>query len=106
MGEYERARRTAAQDPSQFWLAQADAIEWTVPPTIGLDDSQAPIYRWFPDGELNTCANALDRHVAAGRGDRVAIQYDSPLTGSARAITSHACAQRWRECAPMRRSIS
>ena len=87
MGEYARARMAAAEDPSAFWLAQADAIDWTVAPTVGLDDSRAPLYRWFPDGELNTCANALDRHVAAGRGDRVALQYDSPLTGSARAIT-------------------
>ena len=52
-----------------------------------LDDSTPPFYRWFPDGELNTCANALDRHVAAGRGDQPALIYDSPVTGTAQSYT-------------------
>jgi propionyl-CoA synthetase len=52
-----------------------------------LDDSRPPFYRWFPDGELNTCENALDRHVAAGHGDRTALVYDSPVTGSKRTYT-------------------
>ena len=54
---------------------------------MGLDDSAAPLYRWFPDGVLNTCANAVDRHVAAGRGDVAAIRYDSPVTGTKATIT-------------------
>ena len=45
------------------------AIDWAVAPTRALDESQAPLYRWFPDGQLNTCHNALDRHVDAGRGE-------------------------------------
>ena len=57
------------------------------PPTRVLDDSRPPFYRWFPDGELNTCENALDRHVAAGHGDRTALVYDSPVTGSKRTYT-------------------
>jgi propionyl-CoA synthetase len=52
-----------------------------------LDDSNPPFYRWFPDGELNTCANALDRHVEGGRAEQPALIYDSPVTGSRRTYT-------------------
>jgi propionyl-CoA synthetase len=52
-----------------------------------LDDDNPPFYRWFPDGQLNTCANALDRHVADGRADQPALIYDSPVTGSQRTYT-------------------
>ena len=58
-----------------------------MPPRTVLDESRAPFYRWFPDGELNTCENALDRHVAAGHGDRLALVYDSPVTGTKRTYT-------------------
>ena len=87
MTAYLRARGRSLADPSAFWLAQCDRIDWVTPPRVGLDDTAAPLYRWFPDGVLNTCANALDRHVAAGRGERVAIRYDSPVTGTRAAIT-------------------
>ena len=52
-----------------------------------LDDSNPPFYRWFPDAELNTCANALDRHVEGGRAEQAALIYDSPVTGSQRRYT-------------------
>ncbi|GAA5148819.1 hypothetical protein GCM10023321_11680 [Pseudonocardia eucalypti] len=52
-----------------------------MPPTRALDGSRPPFYRWFPDAELNVCHNALDRHVEAGRGERAALVYDSPVTG-------------------------
>ncbi len=87
MSAYTEARDVAREDPSGFWLAEADRIDWAVPPSVGLDTTHEPLYRWFPDGELNTCANAVDRHVAAGRGDTVAIIHDSPLTGTVRRIT-------------------
>ena len=87
MGDYRSDRDRALAEPSAFWLEAAERIEWIQAPTIGLDSTTAPLYRWFPDGVMNTCANAVDRHVAAGRGDRVAIQYDSPVTGTARAIS-------------------
>ena len=74
-------------DPEAYWLQAAEAIDWTTKPTRALDDSDAPIYRWFADGEMNTCWNAVDRHVAAGRGDQVAIIHDSPVTRSVRRIT-------------------
>ncbi|WP_029088429.1 acetate--CoA ligase [Brevibacterium album] len=84
---YATVARAAASDPERFWLEAAEAVDWTTPPTRALDSSRAPIYRWFPDGELNVCANALDRHVAAGRGDRAALIYDSPVTDTVRAYT-------------------
>ena len=87
MQSYRRERERAAQDPSGFWLEQAQRIEWVHRPTRGLDDSGAPLYRWFPDGTLNTCVNALDRHVAAGQGGRVALIHDSAVTGTVRRIT-------------------
>jgi propionyl-CoA synthetase len=74
-------------DPSAFWADAAQAVTWTKPPTRILDDSNPPFYRWFPDAELNTCANALDRHVEAGRGEQAALIYDSPITGTKRTYT-------------------
>ncbi|MFM7146534.1 MAG: AMP-binding protein, partial [Actinomycetales bacterium] len=87
MGEYERARNEASDDPSGFWSAAARLVQWSQEPRQVLDASRAPLYRWFPDGRLNTCVNAVDRHVAAGGGERIAIIYDSPLTGSQQQIT-------------------
>ncbi len=54
MGSYEQARDQALADPSAFWLAAAERIDWVTAPTVGLDESDAPLYRWFPDGVLNT----------------------------------------------------
>src|SRR3954452_2502678 len=82
MGSYHDAYRQSLEDPEGFWLAAAAAIDWTKPPTKALDAGAAPLYRWFPDGELNTCHNALDRHVDGGRADQAALVYDSPVTGS------------------------
>ncbi len=74
-------------DPEAFWMEAAEAISWTKKPTRALDSSNAPLYEWFTDGEANTCYNALDRHVEAGRGDQTAIIYDSPITGAKRKIS-------------------
>jgi propionyl-CoA synthetase len=87
MGAYEQTYRRSLADPDGFWLEAATAIDWTRPPTRGLDDSAAPLYRWFPDGELNTSYNALDRHIEAGNGERTALIYDSPVTGTGRSLT-------------------
>jgi propionyl-CoA synthetase len=84
---YGQIRDEAVNDREGFWLRESSRIDWIRPPEHALDDSVAPLYRWFPDGILNTSSNAVDRHVSAGRGDRVAIQYDSPVTGTQRAIT-------------------
>jgi hypothetical protein len=71
-------------DPESFWLDAAGGIDWVKAPVRALDDSRAPLYEWFTDTEVNTCWNAVDRHVAAGRGDQLAIIHDSPVTHEAR----------------------
>jgi propionyl-CoA synthetase len=87
MGSYQDAYRRSLADPEGFWLAAAEAVDWDTPPSRALDDSAAPLYRWFPDGVLNTCHNALDRHVANGRADQTALVHDSPVTGTKAAFT-------------------
>ena len=79
---YAKLYETWKSDPDGFWMQAAQAIDWDVPPTKALNDSTAPLYEWFTDGMVNTCHNAVDRHVIAGHGDRAAILYDSPLTGT------------------------
>jgi propionyl-CoA synthetase len=87
MGAYDASYRRSLADPEGFWLEAAEAISWSRPPTQALDDSNAPLYRWFPGAALNTSYNALDRHVEAGNGDRTALIYDSPVTGTGRSYT-------------------
>ena len=81
MDTYTQAWQQSIDDPSAFWGEAAQGIDWYVKPTVVLDDTQAPRYRWFPDGVLNTCFNALDRHIENGRGEQLALIYDSPVTG-------------------------
>jgi len=85
--DYRAAFEQSITDPQAFWGAAADDLLWRTPPETVLDDSAAPFYRWFPDGTLNTCENALDRHVAEGNGERVALVYDSPVTRTKRTYT-------------------
>lgn len=80
--EYRQAFNQAATDPAAFWLTAARDVQWDKAPTQAIDDSKAPLYNWFPDGKLNLSANALDRHVAAGRGDQAALIYDSAMLNS------------------------
>ena len=87
MGGYRELFNASIADPTAFWADAARAVTWTREPQRVLDDSNPPFYRWFPDGELNTCANALDRHVDGGRADQPALIYDSPVTGSQRTYT-------------------
>ena len=77
-GAYSAAYQRSLEDPDGFWGEAAQAIDWVIPPPRVLDDDRPPFYRWFTGGTLNTCFNALDRHVAAGRGDQPALHYDSP----------------------------
>ena len=78
MQDYASLYAQSVDDVESFWLDAAQHISWDTPPKTGLDRSDPPFYRWFPDGRLNTCFNAVDRHVLAGRGDQNAIIYDSP----------------------------
>ncbi|MDV7243367.1 MULTISPECIES: AMP-binding protein [Rhodococcus] len=84
---YRDEYKLSTTDPTAFWSQAARAIEWDRPAAVTLDERNAPLYRWFPDGILNTCFNALDRHVQAGHGARQALIYDSPVTGSKRSFT-------------------
>ena len=84
---YEAVYTAWKNDPEKFWMQAAKAISWDRPPSKALFDERAPIYEWFSDGMLNTCYNAVDRHVEAGRGDQVAIIHDSPITGTITRIT-------------------
>ena len=81
-GAYRAAYDESLADPDAFWGRAAEAIDWITPPPRVLDDDRPPFYRWFTGGTLNTCFNALDRHVAAGRGEQAALHYDSPVTGT------------------------
>ncbi|PVA09484.1 propionyl-CoA synthetase [Pelagivirga sediminicola] len=74
-------------DPEAYWLKQAEAIDWVEAPTKALFDRGDDIYEWFADAKVNTCYNAVDRHVEAGRGAQAAIIHDSPVTGIKQRIT-------------------
>jgi propionyl-CoA synthetase len=87
MSRYDELFRRSLDEPERFWADAAEAIDWITPPERVLDDSRAPLYRWFEGGRLNTCYNALDRHVDGGRADQLALIYDSPVTGSVRRYT-------------------
>jgi propionyl-CoA synthetase len=86
-GAYQQAFEASISDPEAFWGEAAKDIDWIIPPTKVLDDSQPPFYKWFPGATMNTCYNALDRHVEGGRADQVAMHYDSPVTGTKRSFT-------------------
>ncbi|MBT8388277.1 MAG: AMP-binding protein, partial [Altererythrobacter sp.] len=79
---YRDVYSAAQADPEGFWMEAAQAIDWVTPPTRALNPDNAPLYEWFTDAEVNTCWNAVDRHVEAGNGERAAIIYDSPITGA------------------------
>src|SRR4051794_13654523 len=87
MSGYAEAFERRLKDPEGVWADAATAGTWTRAPSRVLDAGKSPFYRWFPDAELNTCANAVDRHVEAGRGDQAALIYDSPLAGVKRTYT-------------------
>jgi propionyl-CoA synthetase len=93
MGYAETYRRSLAE-PEAFWAEAAEAIDWERRWDRVLDDSRPPFYRWFSGARLNTCWNALDRHVAAGRGERTALIWDSPVTGQIERFTYRALLDR------------
>lgn len=82
MSKYQEAYDESINNPEKFWGEAAKEIHWYKPYTRVLDDSKKPFYRWFVGGELNTCYNAIDRHVESGNGSRIALIYDSPVTGT------------------------
>ncbi len=87
MGRYEELFTKSITDPKGFWGEAAEAISWYKKWDVVLDDSRPPFYRWFKGAELNTCYNALDRHVESGRADQTALIYDSPVTKQIKKFT-------------------
>jgi len=87
MGRYEDVFHRSLTDPAGFWAEAARAIDWYTEPETILDDGNPPFYRWFRGGTLNTCHNALDRHVDGGRAEQRALIYDSPVTGAKKTFT-------------------
>ena len=84
---YEDVYSSWKTHPDAFWMKAAEAIDWVEPPSKALFSENAPLYEWFSDGMVNTCWNAVDRHVEAGRGEQLAIIHDSPITHSTKGIT-------------------
>ena len=84
---YESAYARSLADPVRFWGEASRQIEWARRPRAVMDTTQPPVTRWFPGGMLNTCHNAVDLHVAAGRADQLALIYDSPVTGTIRRLS-------------------
>jgi propionyl-CoA synthetase len=87
MGRFDELYRRSLDEPEAFWAEAAAAIDWDEPWERVLDDSRAPFYRWFAGGRLNTCHNALDRHVDGGRAEQPALIYDSPVTATTATFT-------------------
>ncbi|KAJ8920310.1 hypothetical protein NQ315_011972, partial [Exocentrus adspersus] len=84
---YESEFTESIQHPERFWSKAAQMISWSKPWKRVLDNSNEPFTKWFVGGEINACYNAVDRHIEAGRGSKVAIIHDSPLTGIVRRVT-------------------
>ncbi len=84
---YRAARDRALEDPEGFWGEAAESLEWRQRWERVLDDRNPPFYRWFAGGRINICENALDRHVRAGNGERLALIHDSPVTGRVQRFT-------------------
>ncbi|MBD2768941.1 AMP-binding protein [Hymenobacter sp. BT664] len=84
---YAATHAASLADPAAFWLAQAHLLPWHTPPTEALSRDANGFYRWFRDGELNTCYLCLDYHVQHGRADQPALIYDSPVTNTRRTYT-------------------
>jgi len=93
---YASVYAASVADPAAFWMEAAKAIDWERAPTRAGDPQPDGMWTWFPDGRLNTCHNAIDRHIAAGRGDRIAIIHDSAMTAT---VTRYTYADLQREVA-------
>ena len=84
---HQTTHQNSIHQPELFWAEAAQQIDWIKPWEQVLDDSRQPFYRWFSGGTLNTCYNAVDRHVINGLGEQTAVIYDSPVTGSKKSYT-------------------
>src|SRR3954453_6075458 len=87
MADYRAEHARSIEDPEGYWAEQAELVDWIKRPGRVLDADCAPFYRWFPDATLNTCFNALDRHVVHGHGDRTALIYHSAVADVRQSFT-------------------
>lgn len=87
MTSFDTVFQSSIENPQEFWAEAAKSITWYKECDTVLDDSNPPFYRWFKGGKMNTCYNAIDRHVENGRGEQAAIIYDSPVTDTIQEIT-------------------
>ena len=85
--EFNKIYQNSIKNPEDFWKDISNDIFWFKKPTKILNKSNPPFYKWFEDGVTNTCYNALDVHIDEGRGDRLALIYDSPITGNKKQFT-------------------
>ena len=104
-GPYEAAYDESIRRPETFWGRAAEQLDWVDRWETVLDPSARPSPRWFTGGSLNTCHNAVDRHVQAGRGENLAVIYDSPVTGLGGSLTYRQLLQRVERCAGSLRSL-
>ena len=79
---FEKIYKNSIKNPEFFWEEVSKDIFWFKKPSKILNRSKPPFYKWFEDGTTNTCYNALDHHIDQGRGDKLALIYDSPITGN------------------------
>jgi propionyl-CoA synthetase len=98
-GRYDDVYARSIQDPIDFWAEAAEEIHWYRKWDKVLDESRKPFYRWFTGGQVNTCYNAIDRHVANGRGSQTALIYDSPVTNTIQSFTFNELQARIATCA-------
>jgi len=87
MTSFDAVFQSSIDNPEEFWAEAAKGITWYKWCDTVLDSSNPPFYRWFRGGKMNTCYNAVDRHVENGKGDQAAIIYDSPVTNTIKEIT-------------------
>ena len=104
-GPYETAYEESIRRPETFWARAAEQVDWDGRWETVLDPSASPSPRWFTGGSLNTCHNAVDRHVQAGRGDDLAVIYDSPVAGVSGTLTYRRLLQRVERCAGALRGL-
>ncbi|MDH3220403.1 MAG: propionyl-CoA synthetase [Gammaproteobacteria bacterium] len=102
---YKDEYRASIDDPESFWAEKAQQLDWYKPASKVLGIDEHGIHHWFADGELNTCYLALDYHVDNGRGDQIALIYDSPVTQQQQKFTFSELQDEVARCAGMLQSF-
>ena len=85
--KFNKIYQESIQNPEKFWQKASDDIFWFRKPSKILNKTNPPFYKWYEDGVTNTCYNALDIHIDNNNGDKVALIYDSPITGNKNKFT-------------------